>query len=69
MWPNPQFPADLVTFTDEILNGKLRFLCSENLIITKADKKMRGMREWESREDSRRKHDKEFKTKKNQKIL
>ena len=28
MWPNPQFPADLVTFTEEILNRKLRFLCS-----------------------------------------
>ena len=28
MWPNPQFPADLVTFTEEILNGKLPFLCS-----------------------------------------
>ena len=26
MWPNPQFPADLVTFIDEILNGKLHFL-------------------------------------------
>ena len=26
-----QFPADLVTFTEEILNGKLRFLCSENI--------------------------------------
>ena len=25
MWPNPQFPADLITFTEEILNGKLRF--------------------------------------------
>ena len=25
---NPQFPADLVTFTEEILNGKLHFLCS-----------------------------------------
>ena len=23
MWPNPLFPADLVTFTEEILNGKL----------------------------------------------
>ena len=22
------FPADLVTFTEEILNGKLHFLCS-----------------------------------------
>ena len=28
MWPNPQFPADLVTFTEEIINGKLHFLCS-----------------------------------------
>ena len=28
MWPNPQFPEDLVTFTEEILNGKLRFSCS-----------------------------------------
>ena len=23
MWPNSQFPASLVTFTEEILNGKL----------------------------------------------
>ena len=28
MWPNLQETADLVTFTEEILNGKLRFLCS-----------------------------------------
>ena len=27
--PNPQETADLVTFTEEILNGKLHFLCSE----------------------------------------
>ena len=27
--PNQQFPADLVTFTEEIRNGKLHFLCSE----------------------------------------
>ena len=26
MRPNPQFPADLVTITEEILNGKLHFL-------------------------------------------
>ena len=25
MWPNPQLPPDLVTFTEEILNGKLNF--------------------------------------------
>ena len=28
MWQNPQFPADLVTLTKEILNGTLHFLCS-----------------------------------------
>ena len=27
MWPNPQFLAELVTLTEEILNGKLHFLC------------------------------------------
>ena len=26
------FPVELVTFTEEILNGKLHFLCSEMLI-------------------------------------
>ena len=31
MWPNPQVPAALVTFTEEILNGKLHFLFSEKL--------------------------------------
>ena len=25
MWPNPQFPTDLVTFTEEFLNGKCHF--------------------------------------------
>ena len=25
MWPNPQETADLVTFTEKILNGKLHF--------------------------------------------
>ena len=28
MWPNAQFPEDLVTFTEEILNGKHHFMCS-----------------------------------------
>ena len=32
MWPNPQETADLVTFTEEILNEKLHFLCSVMLI-------------------------------------
>ena len=29
MWPNSQFPGDLVTFTQEILNGNLHILCSD----------------------------------------
>ena len=37
MWPNPQFSADLVTFTEEILNGKLHFLCSDLAIIKICD--------------------------------
>ena len=28
MLPNPQETVDLVTFTEEILNGNLHFLCS-----------------------------------------
>ena len=27
MWPNPQETVDSVTFTEEIFNGKLHFLC------------------------------------------
>ena len=29
MRPNPHSPADLVTFTEKILNGKFHFLCSD----------------------------------------
>ena len=25
MWPNPKFPADVVTFAEEILNGNFIF--------------------------------------------
>ena len=28
MWPNSNATADLATFTEEILNGKLHILCS-----------------------------------------
>ena len=28
MWPNPQHPADLVTFTEEVLNGEFQFVFS-----------------------------------------
>ena len=31
MRPNPQETANLVTFTEEILNGKLQFLCIDNI--------------------------------------
>ena len=30
MWPNPQETVELVTFTEEILKGKLHFLCNES---------------------------------------
>ena len=32
MSPNPQFPADLLTFTEEILNGKIHFF-DVNLVV------------------------------------
>ena len=32
MWPNPSVTADLVTFTEQILNGKLHFLCSDFVV-------------------------------------
>ena len=31
MWPNPQKTEDLVLFTEEILNGKLQFLCNTKI--------------------------------------
>ena len=33
MWPNPHETADLVISTDEILNGKLYFLCNDTFTI------------------------------------
>ena len=33
-WNNLQFPADLVTFTEENRNRKLHFLCSEIFAIS-----------------------------------
>ena len=35
MWPNPQFPADLVIFTEELLNKNLYFLCFVSRYFTK----------------------------------
>ena len=37
MWPNPQETANLVTFTEEILNGKLHFLYSVNEYLKTAN--------------------------------
>ena len=31
MWPNPQETADLITFTEEIFNGKFSFLYSDKI--------------------------------------
>ena len=36
MWSNPQFPVDLVTFTEEILNGKLHFLCCDTWTLNRS---------------------------------
>ena len=38
MWPNPQETVDLVTFTEEIVNGKLYFLCSGMIIYAKYER-------------------------------
>ena len=38
MRPNPQEVADLVTFTEEILNGKLHFLSSDGITNDKYEK-------------------------------
>ena len=34
MWPNPQFFAELVTFTEEILNRKLHLLYSVIIVFS-----------------------------------
>ena len=36
MWQNRQETGDLVTFAEEILNGKLHFLCSFICVHTEA---------------------------------
>ena len=52
MWPNPQFPADLVTFTDKILNGKPddavmnsydQFIVSAKIFYSKYDSHLSAM--------------------------
>ena len=39
MEPNPQFSVDLITWTEETLNGKLHFLCS---VITRIPKSLKN---------------------------
>ena len=47
MWPNPQKTADLVTFTEEIFNEKLHFLCSGSVTnIWKGPKYASEKKEW-----------------------
>ena len=36
MWPNPQYTADLSAFTEEVLIGKLHFLCSASVSFFRA---------------------------------
>ena len=43
MWPNPEFPSDLVTVTEKFLNGKLNVLCS--VCITGALKRKEFLKE------------------------
>ena len=37
MWPNPQFAADLVTFTEEIIDEKTLFLVQCMLLLLFSD--------------------------------
>ena len=46
MWLNLQFPEDLVTFTEDILNGKLHFLCSDTETLTNFSPMLRLYPPW-----------------------
>ena len=48
MWPNPQEPV--LTFTEEILNGKLHFLCSVELLVATVSQKIFMMIQYASSE-------------------
>ena len=43
MWPNLQETADSVTFTEDILNGKLHFLCSVRFITLPSQSNTGGL--------------------------
>ena len=40
MWPNSQKTEDLVSFTEEILNEKLHFLCGDQQKVLSTDHQM-----------------------------
>ena len=44
--PNPQFPADLVTFTEKILNGELNFLCTDTFLNNFAKNQRTAILPW-----------------------
>ena len=46
MWPNPQFSADLITFTKEILKGELHFLCSVQTCIDYESSMLQDQVDW-----------------------
>ena len=46
MWPNPQFSADFVIFTEEMLNGKLHFLYSDHEYLTGSKQYMIGKKNY-----------------------
>ena len=48
MWPNPEQTRDLVTFTEEMLNGKLHFLCSTKIISVQSISKSTYLNELNS---------------------
>ena len=48
MWQKPQFPADLVKFSEEIFNGKLYFLCSVSNYLSILNKSIEHWKRLES---------------------
>ena len=59
MWPKPQFPRDLVTFTEEIINGKLHScealdLMPQNNLVTVKPTEARNRYSWHFRKNSKK---------------
>ena len=47
MRPNPQFPVDLVTFTEAMLNGKLYFHAVTGVAVCQMDIQMNIYKYWQ----------------------